>query len=92
MCLLLIVYGDVESNPGPGSDKMVLVRYNPALVVFMPIWTIWLWLDRIMMFWFMLSLKSLIAAISQSSISLALVAPTKAAELQCWCPWYGSLC
>ena len=44
-------------------------------VVFMPIWTSWLWLDRIMRFWFVASLKSLIAAISQSSVSLALVAP-----------------
>ena len=33
------------------------------------------------MFWFELSLKSLIAAVSQSFMSLALVAPTKAAEL-----------
>ena len=43
----------------------------------MPIWMNWLWLDQIMMFWFVLSLKSLIAAISQSSVSLALVAPNR---------------
>ena len=36
-------------------------------VIFMPICS-WLWLDRIMMFGFVLSLKSLIAAISQSSV------------------------
>ena len=30
-----------------------------------------------MIFWFVLSLKSLIAAISQSSVSLALVAPNR---------------
>ena len=46
-------------------------------VVFMPIWTSWLWLDRIMMFWFLLSLKSLIAAIFPSSVSLALVVPNR---------------
>ena len=27
-CLLLIVCGDVESNPGPGSDKRVRVLYS----------------------------------------------------------------
>ena len=37
-------------------------------MVFMSIWTSRLWLDRIMMFWFVMSPKSLIAAISQSSI------------------------
>ena len=46
-------------------------------VIFMPIWTSWLWLDPIIMFWFVLSLKSLIAAISQSPVSLALVAPNR---------------
>ena len=30
----------------------------PTFVVFMPIWTSWLGLDRIMMCWFVLSLKS----------------------------------
>ena len=49
----------------------------PIFVVFMPIWTSWQWLDRSMMFWFVLSLKYLIAAISQSSVSLALVAPNR---------------
>ena len=29
----------------------------PTFVAFMPIWTSWLWLDRILMFWFVLSLK-----------------------------------
>ena len=46
----------------------------------------WLWMDRIVMFWFVLSLKSVIAAISQNSVSLALVAPSEAAELYYWCP------
>ena len=62
MRLLLIVCDDVESNPGSG-------------VVFMPILMSWLWLDQIKMFWFVSSLKSLIAAISQSSVSLDLLAP-----------------
>ena len=61
--LLLIVYGDVESNPGPGSD-LGLGSSIPTFVIFMPIWTSWLWLDRIM-FWFEPSLKSLIATFSQ---------------------------
>ena len=46
-------------------------------VVFMPIWTSWLLLDRVMVFWFVLGLKSLIAAVSQSSVSLALVASNR---------------
>ena len=75
--LLLIVCSDVESIQiqvnvligGYGSSILIFV-------VFMIIWTSWLYLvDRIMMFWFAQSLKSLIAAISQISISLALVAP-----------------
>ena len=37
----------------------------PTFVVFMSIWTSRLWLDRIMMFLFVLSLKSLIAEISE---------------------------
>ena len=49
----------------------------PTFVVFMPIWMSWLWLDRIMIFWIVLSLKSLIAAISQSSVSMALIAPNR---------------
>ena len=44
-----------------------------------------------MVFCFVLSLKSLIAAISQRSVSLALVAPTEAAELHTWCPGYCSI-
>ena len=53
----------------------------PTLVVFMPIWMSWLWLDLIMMFWFVFSLKSMIAAISQSSVSLALVAPNRGCRI-----------
>ena len=73
--LLLIVCGN-KSHPGPGSDKRVRVLYS-NICVFMSIWISWLWLDQIIMFWFVLSLKSLIAAISQSSVSLALVAPNR---------------
>ena len=47
----------------------------PTFVSFMLIWTSWLWLDHIMMFWFVLSLKSFIAVVSKRSVSLALVAP-----------------
>ena len=28
LCLLLIVFGDIESNPGPGSDRRVRVMYS----------------------------------------------------------------
>ena len=61
-------------------------------VVLMPIWTSRLWQDRILMFWILLSLKSVIAAISQSSLSLALVALNEAEEYHTWCPGYGSWC
>ena len=50
---------------------------TPTFVVFIPICMNWLWMDRIMIFWFVLSLKSLIAAISQSSVPLALVEPNR---------------
>ena len=74
--LLLIVCGDIDS-----ILVQVLTRglgfSIPTFVVFMPIWKSRMWLDRIMMFWFVLSLKSLFAAISQSSVSLALVAPNR---------------
>ena len=73
--LLLIVCGDVKSNPGPGSDKRVRVLYS-----------------RIMMFWFVLSPKSLIGAISRSSKSLALVAPNKVGRTLLLVPGYGLLC
>ena len=42
---------DVGSNLGPGSDNRMWL-FNSTFVVFMPIWTSWLWLDQIMMFWF----------------------------------------
>ena len=45
-----------------------------------------------MIFWFVLILMSLIAAISQSSVSLAWLPPTEAEELHTWRPCYGSLC
>ena len=68
--LLSIVYGDIESNPGQGSDKRVRVLYSNIRSLHAN-------LDEltVVMFWFGLSLKSLIAAISPSSVSLALVAP-----------------
>ena len=88
---LLIVCGDVESYWVQVLTS-VFRSSIPTFVVFMPIWESWLWLDLIMMFWFVLSLKSLIAAVSQSSLFLVLVAPTEAAELHSWCPGYGSLC
>ena len=49
----------------------------PIFVVFIPIWTSWLWFDLIMIFYFVLSLKYIIDTITQSSISLALVAPNR---------------
>ena len=59
----------------------------PTFVVFMPILRLWLQLGRIMIFWFVLSPKSLIATISQSFVSLALVTLTEAVEPGC-----GSVC
>ena len=46
----------------------------PIFSVVMPIWTSWQWLDRIIMFWLVLSLKSPVAVLSQSSVSLGLIA------------------
>ena len=74
--LLLIVCGDIESNPGPGSDRRVRVLYSNIRDLHAS-------LDELavagsyLMFWFVLRMKSLIAAISQSYISLALVAPNR---------------
>ena len=79
--MLLIVCGDIEANAGPCSDMRDL---RPIFMVFMPIRMSWLWLDRIM-FWFVMSLKSLIAAISLKGLE-ALVAPAEAEELHTWCP------
>ena len=62
----------------------------PPFMVFMPIWMSRLWLDRIMMFRFVLSLKSLIAPISQSSVSLALVAPNRGCRTPLLVPMHGT--
>ena len=67
--MLLIVCGDIELNPGSGSDRKEQVLYSNIRGL-MPIWTSWPWLDRIMMFWFVLSLKSLIAAIYQLELRI----------------------
>ena len=78
--MLLIVCGDVESNPGLGSDMRVRVLYSNMSVLHAN-------LDELAVagsdydILVCASLKSLIAAISQSSVSLALDAPTEAAEL-----------
>ena len=71
--LLLIVCADVDSNLGPGSDKRVWVLYSNICGFHANLDELAV-ADRIMRFWFVLSLKYPIAAISQSSISLALVA------------------
>ena len=90
-CLLLIVCG--ESNHIHVQVRIGGFKSSvPIFVAFVRIWTNLLWLDRVMMFWFMLSLKSLIYPISQSSVSMALVAPKEAEELHSWCLGYGSLC
>ena len=70
---LLIVCCDIESNPG--SDR-VRVLYSDIRYLY-AIWASWLWVDRIMIFWFVLSLTSLITDISKSSVSLPLVAPKR---------------
>ena len=46
---LLIVCGDIASNPGPGSDIRIWFLYSNIRGL-MPIWTSWLWLDRILIF------------------------------------------
>ena len=46
------------------KDQMIICSSILIFVVFIPIWTSWLWLDRIMILRFVPSLKSLIAAIS----------------------------
>ena len=62
--------GDVESNPGPSSDKRVRVLYSHIRGIHAN-------LDELATagsdydVLFVLNLKSLIAAISQSSLSLA---------------------
>ena len=87
----MIVCGDIELNQSPGSDRSVRVLYfnirGPhanldELTVAGSGYDVLVWL----------SLKSLIAAISQSSISLALVAKAESEEPNNWCPGYGSLC
>ena len=63
-CLLLIVYGNFESNPGPGSDKRIRVLYSNIQGLHANLEESWLWLDRIMMFWFVMSLKSLYPSVT----------------------------
>ena len=63
----------------------------PRFVVFVQIFMSWLWLDRIMMFWFVLSLKYR-RNLSELRISGLGCPPTEAAELYFWYPGYGSLC
>ena len=65
---------DGDTSPSTSNNLPTKLNSITTFVVFMPIWMSSLWLDRIMMLWFVLSLKSLIAAISQSSVSLTLVA------------------
>ena len=89
--LMLIVCGDVESNLGPGSDERVCVLYSNILGLHAN-FAGWLWRDQIMMFWFVLSLQSLIAAISQSCISVALVSPNRGCRAPLLVSRYGSLC
>ena len=89
--LMLVVCGDVKSNLFPGSDERVRVLYS-IIHGLHPNLAGWLWLDQIMMIWFVLSLKYLIAAISQSCISVALVSPNRGCRTPILVSWYGSLC
>ena len=93
--LLLIVCDDVESNPGPGSDKRVRVLYSNIRGLHATLYELAVAGS---------DYDCLVCAESKVSESppslrapypLALVAPqltTEAAELYSWCPWYGSLC
>ena len=89
--LLMIVCGDIESNPGIGSDGMVRVLYSNIRGLHDN-------LDDLgeagsnFDVLVRANLKSLIAAISQSSLSLAGVPPTEAEDLHTLCPGYGCLC
>ena len=85
--LLLIVCGDIESNPDPGFGSSNLI-----FVVFMPIRTSWLWLDRIMLFWLVLSLKSRSQPSLRAPYPWRWLPQTQGEELHNWCPGYGSLC
>ena len=89
--LLLIVCGDRESNPGPDSEKRVHVRaYN--------IRGFHTNLDELALaglgydVFVCAEAKSLIAAISQSYVSLDLVAPNRGRGTPHLVPGYGSLC
>ena len=75
--LLLVVCGDIDSYLGPGFDSSVRVIYSNIRGLHAN-------LDElamagsdyyVIMFWFVLSLKSLIAAISQSCVSLSFGCP-----------------
>ena len=89
--LLLIVCGDIESNPGPGSDRRVRVLYSNIRGLYAN-------LDDLAVagsdcdVLVCAELKSLIVAISQSSVSWLRFPLTEAEELHTWCLGYGSLC
>ena len=76
--LLLIVCGNIASNPGPGSDR----GFGSSIIIFVVVMTIltsWLWLDRIMMFWFV-PIKKVSGRRHLSDllyVSLALIAPNR---------------
>ena len=77
--LHVLVCGEVDQIQVQGLS-IGFVSSIPTFVIFVPIWTIRLCLDRIMLFWYVLILKSLFAAISQSYVSLVLAAPNRSGE------------
>ena len=96
-CWQYIIYA-TSSQAWYHSEVQVLIltggfgSYIPIFVVFVPIWPNCLWQNRNIIFWFVLSLKSLIAVISQSLYPWLWLFPTEAEVLHTWCPGYGSQC
>ena len=81
--LLVIVCGDIESILGPSSDRSIRVLYSNICGLHAD-------LDELAVAGSNYGV-SVFAAISRSSVSLALVPPTKAEELHPWCPGKDSV-
>ena len=90
--LLLIVRGDVESNPGPGSDRRVRVLYSNIHGLHAN-------LDEFVVAEshndILVCVESKVSDrlhLSELRIPGFLLPPTQAEEHHTWCPLYGSLC
>ena len=84
--LLLIVCGDIESNPGPGSERRVRVHHSNIRDLHAN-------LDELGVagsgYDVLVCAESKVSDHCHSWLWLPL---TEAEELYTWCPWYGSLC